>query len=304
MSSLLELYVKLLSGVLLGFILGRLLPYDVPKKLGEFLFWVGVPLGVIVFLRRADLSGAVWFSPAIAWIATLVGASLAWLWINWQTPHWTRPFQGSFMFASMFGNTGYLGYPVILTLVGEKYFGYALFYDLFCTTLGAYGLGGMIAAIFGQEKHTTRPPFWTIFKQPIWWAFAFGMWFRQFQFSPSVEATLQGFGWFVVSLSLVLIGMRLSYLKALGNWRSASVSLGIKMLFVPLLFGLLLGQIGITGGVLLVFVLQIAMPPAFATLVVAETYDLDRELAVTAIAMGSLSLLILLPFWMVLFGNG
>ncbi|MDB9311562.1 AEC family transporter [Spirulina sp. CS-785/01] len=302
MSSLLELYLKLLSGVFLGLILGRFLSYRVPQKLGEFLFWVGVPLGVIVFLRRADLSGAVWFSPVIAWVATLLGAGLAWLWIHWKTPHWTRPFQGSFMFASMFGNTGYLGYPVILTLVGEKYFGYALFYDLFCTTLGAYGLGGMIAAIFGQEKQASRPPFWTIFKQPIWWAFAFGLWFRQFQFSPPVEATLQGVGWFVVSLSLVLIGMRLSYLKALGNWRSASVSLGIKMLLVPLLFGVILGQVGMTGGVLLVFVLQIAMPPAFATLVVAETYDLDRELAVTAIAMGSLSLLILLPVWMVLFG--
>jgi predicted permease len=51
----------------------------------------------------------------------------------------------------------------------------------------------------------------------------------------------------------------------------------------------------------LALVLQIAMPPAFATLVVSEAYDLDRELAVTAIALGSLSLLLTLPLWLLLF---
>jgi predicted permease len=30
-----------------------------------------------------------------------------------------------------------------------------------------------------------------------------------------------------------------------------------------------------------------AMPPAFATLVIAEVYNLDRNLAVTALAVGS-----------------
>jgi predicted permease len=44
-----------------------------------------------------------------------------------------------------------------------------------------------------------------------------------------------------------------------------------------------------------------AMPPAFATLVISEAYDLDRELAVTAIATGSLTLLLTLPLWLWLF---
>ncbi len=49
--------------------------------------------------------------------------------------------------------------------------------------------------------------------------------------------------------------------------------------------------------------LQMAMPPAFATLVLAETYNLDRDLAVTAIAIGSTALLFTLPIWLLLFSN-
>jgi len=61
--------------------------------------------------------------------------------------------------------------------------------------------------------------------------------------------------------------------------------------------------LGINGVTRLVLVLQTAMPPAFATLVIAEAYDLDRDLAVTALAVGTIGILFLLPVWIYLFGS-
>jgi predicted permease len=52
----------------------------------------------------------------------------------------------------------------------------------------------------------------------------------------------------------------------------------------------------------LALVLQMGMPPAFATVVFAEAYGLDRELAVTTLVFGCLALLVLLPLWVLLFG--
>jgi predicted permease len=40
------------------------------------------------------------------------------------------------------------------------------------------------------------------------------------------------------------------------------------------------------------------MPSAFANLVLAETYDLDRDLAVTCVGLSSASLLVTLPLWL------
>jgi hypothetical protein len=117
------------------------------------------------------------------------------------------------------------------------------------------------------------------------------------------ERGLQGLAWSAIALSLVLIGMRLSQLNSWNRLKQASVSLFIKMLFVPLVLGIGLFELGITGAPQLVIVLQAAMPPAFATLVLAEVYELDRELTVTALAVGSTGLLLTLPIWLLLFSR-
>jgi predicted permease len=316
---LIKLYIQLGAGVLLGWVLGRFLPKRVSTFIGQFLFWIGVPISIITFLRRADLSGAIWIAPVAAWVGIFLGAGLAWSWIQGQilktqsnaynnlsgvsSVSWSKPEQGSFLLSAMVGNTGYLGYPVTLALVGEKYFGWALFYDLLGTTIGAYGLGVILAARFGKQASSSGQLVRAILHNPALWSLGFGLIFRHIPLPGLVEQGLQGLAWGAIALSLILIGMRLSQLNSWRHLRQASVSLGIKMLLVPLVLGLVLLQLGITGTPQLVIVLQMAMPPAFATLVLAEVFDLERDLAVTALAVGSTGLLLTLPVWLLLFGR-
>lgn len=316
---LIKLYIQLGGGILLGWVLGRLLPKRVPTLMGQFLFWIGVPVSIITFLRRADISGAIWIAPVMAWAAIFLGVGLAWSWIQGQTINrrgnadnkssrkaidsWSKPAQGSFLLSAMVGNTGYLGYPVTLALVGEKYFGWALFYDLLGTTIGAYGLGVVLAVRFGKEAKSSWQLVRAMLYNPALWSLGFGLVFRQISLPELVEQGLQKFAWGAIALSLLLIGMRLSQLNSWNRLRQAWVSLGIKMLLVPLVLGIVLLQLGITGSPQLVIVLQMAMPPAFATLVLAEVFDLERDLAVTTLAVGSIGLLLTLPVWLLLFGR-
>lgn len=311
MTKILELYVPLVGLVLFGLLLGSKLPSDLHGYLGQFLFWLGVPISITAFLRRADLSGPIWIAPVFAWVAILLGAGLAWAWINWQAylkktvpkPSWSQPIQGSFLLAAMVGNTGYLGYPVTLAFVGTQYFAFALFYDLLGTTLGAYGLGVALAARFGRGAQSHQQLAQAILINPALWSFGFGLGFRQIPLPRSAELILHWLAWTIVALSLVLIGMRLSQLNSWHSLPRASISLGIKMLLVPLILGSSLSLFGVTGPPQMVIVLQMAMPPAFATLVLAEAYNLDRDLAVTALAVGSAGLLVTLPVWLWLFGS-
>ncbi len=351
---LLALYTQLVGLVLLGFILGDKLPKRTPIYLGQFLFWIGVPISIMAFLRQTELSGAIWIAPLFAWLAILLGAGLAWAWINLgggageageaggqrgrgaeeqkensslcafaslrdQNPKskiqnspspqplapspstWSQPTQGSFLLAAMVGNTGYIGYPVTLAVLGTKYFGWALFYDLLGTTLGAYGLGVVLGARFSKDVKSNWQLAQAILINPALWSFSLGLVFRQLALPNLLELSLQKLGWTIVFLSLVLIGMRLRQLNSWHSLPKASISLGIKMLLVPLILGSILPIFGITGAPQLVIVLQMAMPPAFATLVIAEAYNLDRNLAVTAIAVGSIGLLLTLPIWLTLF---
>jgi len=305
LTKLLELYIKLVGLILLGFILGRKLPATSGSTLGKFLFWVGGPISVVGFLHKADLSAQVWIAPAIAYLAIFLGAGLAWLKIKSET-HFTssipqKPTQGSLILAAMLGNTGYLGFPVTLALVGKEYFAWALFYDLLGSLLGSYGLGIGLAAYFGDSIQSNQQIFRALIMNPGWWSFGFGLLFRQVHLSSVGESGLEIAAWMAIALSLILIGIRLSSLKSLHNLPQASGSLAIKMLIVPLILGSCLHFFGITGSAAKVMILQMAMPPAFSTLIICEIFHLDRDLTVTALALGVFILLLTLPFWLWLF---
>ncbi|HEY9662084.1 MAG TPA: AEC family transporter, partial [Allocoleopsis sp.] len=339
LESLLKLYIPLILWVGLGLILGRVLPPQIPLRLGKFLFWVGVPIGIMIFLRQADLSGSVWLAPLVSWIAVLLGAGLAGLWIKAQVTLAARSHeltrshalqgeqagqspkllprlvqglepqqlcrsqsQGSFLLSTMVGNTGYLGYPIILALIGPQYFGWAIFYDTLGSTLAAYGLGVMLATYFGKtpEKRTTNRSqlLQALIKNPAFWSFWLGLGWHDFPLPEPLDQHLIFVAWSVVALSLLLLGIRLSQLASWHKIQHAIASLSIKMLLIPLLIGCGLRIAGMTGSPLLVLVLQAGMPPAFATLVITEAFDLDRDLTVTTLAIGTTVILFTLPLWL------
>ncbi|MTJ55409.1 AEC family transporter [Anabaena sp. UHCC 0253] len=305
MINLLELYVKLVGLILIGFILGRKLPSYASTYVGQFLFWLGVPISIIGFLIRTDLSGQIWIAPIIAHLAIFLGAFLAWLKIKAQA-YFTQSVpqkstQGSLILAAMVGNTGFLGFPITLAIVGKEYFAWALFYDMLGSLFGAYGLGVFLAAKFGSNIQSHIQTAKVIFINPALWSFGFGLLLRQVALPSTVVFSLEKLAWGAVALSLMLIGMRLSQLKSWRKVPQAGSSIFIKMLLVPMILGSTLSLFGVTGNAAQVIVLQMAMPPALATLVIAETFDLDRDLAVTALAMGIVVLLVTLPVWLWLF---
>lgn len=305
---LFEIYIKLISPVILGLFLGSKLSLIIIDRLGKFLYWVGVPLGIFAFLRRADLSGLVWIAPVFAWIAIILGAILALIWMKIEnlccldSPLcFNKSTKGSFLLASMAGNTGYLGFPIILTLVGEKYFGWAIFYDLLGSTLGSYGLGVFLISLFNKKIQSNWQIVLVGLRNPALLSLGLGLLFQKIPFPEIVELGLQAFAWIIIILSLILIGIRLSKLNSWRSLRLASISVVIKMLLVPIIVGIIIfqllaiPQLGLTDSSRLVIILQAAMPPAFSTLLIAEAYYLDRELSVTAIVIGLSTLLFTLP---------
>ena len=327
---LVRLYLPIGAAIVLGALISFLLGLpivrrrfkqppnrEIPAYLGKFLFMVGVPLSIINFLHRADLSGSVLLAPVVAWVAILMAFLCSRIWIRPDQSNWSRASQGSFSLASMLGNTGYIGFPVILLLpqLGPDYFGWALFYDVLGTLLGAYVLGVILAARFGSRRRSGKPswqpdrsgestPFkrgamlQEVLKNPTILAFGLGLALRPVPWPTLLDISLNGFAWLMVMLSLVLMGMRLQQLSSWRNLKPASIAVGIKMILIPLLVGMALTSLDFAGPPRLVMVLQAGMPCAFATLVLAETYNLDRDLAVTSVGLSSALLLVTLPLWL------
>lgn len=325
---ILRLYLNLIGWALVGFLLGRKLPPKTSKYLGQFLYWVGVPVGIVAFMRGAKISGYIWVAPIAGWIAMLVGAIFARLWIELEISDertkaiasgidapedapdqptfetaWDRPTQGSFLLAMMVGNTSYLGFPVVLSLIGPEYFLWAVLYNTLATSPGLHGIGYGIASYFGNNS-TNQPrkgilP--VILGNPALWSFGFGFLFRNVPLPELAERSLKLSAWGVVTLSIIMIGFQLSYLGAVREFGRASICLAIKMVVVPLVVGTGLMFFGVTGWPRLAIVLQMGMPPSIATVIYATAYGLDRDLSVATVAFGSVGLLLTLPVWLWLF---
>lgn len=305
------------AGMGLGWLVVRLdrfrgaqanLHQHLPQALGKGLFWVGLPLSVVGFMGRIDLDGHLYLAPLVAWLAILLGWCCSRLWIGLQSQVWSRSQRISFSLAAMLGNTGFIGYPVVLLLpqLGLSVFGWALFYDALGTLPGSYGLGPILASRQEHRSPAGGGQCWgqglgQISRNPMIWAFSLGLVLKQVGLPAWLTSCLYAVAWLVVGLSLLLMGLRIQQLTSPRHVPTAAVAIAIKMLLVPMLLGLGLTALGIDGAIRLTMIVQAGMPSAFANLILAEAYDLDRDLSVTCVGLSSLSLLITLPLWLWIF---
>jgi malate permease and related proteins len=342
---------QLVTGVLwtsLGLISFRFLPASFPKHLGQTLYWVGVPLQVLVLARHSNLSQALWFPSAVTITVLLLGLGLALLSLQglkyvsafflnlvkrrantYQAPEsrfgkllalklkiaslskffqqiWPshRSGQGSFVLASMLGNTGFVGLAIAPSFVNQTYLGWVVIYGVANNLLGSYGLGVVLASHFGesQEKQNWLTKLRVLLCVPTLWAFGIGCLSRPIHFTQFIEMGLSNALWAVIPSSFLLIGMQLSKLKGgVKGLQAALLPAIIKMLVLPCLAGIGLTGLGVAGDARLALVLMAGMPTAFANLILAEQYELDRQLAAGCILISTLGLPIAIPLWVKLF---
>ena len=116
-----------------------------------------------------------------------------------------------------------------------------------------------------------------------------------------VESGLHACIRLVIPGAFVLMGMRLSQIK---GWKSFKIGLlpaVLKVVVMPGLLGIALTLLGFTGDPRLALVLMSGMPSAFAGLILAEEYNLDREITASSIVITTGLLLLMIPIWLVLY---
>jgi predicted permease len=346
--SLLQAYLPLLVWPSVGLLLFRVLPDDFPRRLGRFLYWVGIPLEIFALAHQTDFSQNTGLAPLFTIMALGIGLGLAfvalWLlvWCEATSPpaalsvsedaeKLTTPItgerpmsaasgvtneppftwadksrQGSFVLSSMISNTGFVGLAIVPALVSPAYLGWVVFYSVTHNLVGTYGVGVFIASWFGRGFHAQSR--WQqvrdVVTVPSLWAFLLGYGSHRWSFVPLAETLLQRSVWFVIPLALLLMGMRLSQLKGWDSLKRAVVPAVLKMLILPGLVGGVAIAAHLPAEACLVLVLMSGMPSAFAGLILAEEYELDRDLIASSIALSTAALLITIPLWLGLFAGG
>jgi malate permease and related proteins len=312
--ALFHAYESLFIWIGLGVLLFRILPNQVPRLLGRSLFWVGMPVEIFALARRTDFSKLVWLAPT-ATVCTLfigLGFALSFLKLSQRWPQdWlglqSETHNGSFVLSSMLGNTGFVGLAIAASILNPDNLGLAAFFTVMHNALGLYGMGVLVADHFGEraeEHESSHRPWWksllAVVKVPSLWAFLLGASTQSVVFSEVAEVSLQKSIWVVIPCGFLLMGMRLSQLKNLRSLACGLVPAVIKVVLMPTMIALITPLLGIVGEPRLALVLMAGTPTALTALVLAEEYNLDRELIASSIALSMLALIPLVPLWLAL----
>lgn len=229
-------------------------------------------------------------------------AAPVWKSLRSWIPPLDRAHQGTFIIASMLGNTGFVGLGIIPALLKAGDMSWAVFFSVTQNLIGTYGVGVLLASHYGRPQQPNHS--WRLLRDlltvPSLWSFAIGYFTQSVPFPNFVETTIDSSLLFVIPASFLLMGMRLSQLQGLQTLQTALLPVVLKVMLLPGLVAIGTTLLGLSGDPRLSLVLMAGMPSAFASLILAEEYDLDRELAASSIALSTIVLLLMVPVWLAL----
>jgi len=316
--TLFKAYTPLFTWIGLGLILSRFSSDKLAKWLGQSLYWVGVPLQLLILARHTNTTNG-GLIPVLGLAVLLLSLVLALLtWWFWQWFNKIKAEQksvevstslkkaslGSFILATILGNTGFVGLTLTQVLTGPENNDSAVLFSVTNNVVGTYGIAVLIASYFGQRA--TENHWWIQLRDiatvPSLWTFFIGLNTQFVQLPAVIESGLDQAVWVVIALALLLVGLRLGTIKEYQNLNIAIIASILKVLIIPLLVGLGATYAGMIGEQRLVLVLMSGTPTGLSVLILAEVYDLDRNLLASSIALTFIGLFLVLPLWLIWFG--
>jgi predicted permease len=265
-----------------------------------------IPFVVFFNLARTDINADEAGGLVIGWVAILAAAGLAWL-AGSRLLGLSRPATGSLITATLVPNSGYLGYPLVLSLLGSDALGEAVVYDIVVPApsllLLGFGAGAAFGTKAGEGFRDRVIAFFT--KNPPLYAAIAGL-IAPDALAPDVLVDIsRGFVIALLPIGFFAVGAVLAEeveekRVELGSPFDPPVGAAIvlRLLIAPgLLLLLSLPFIDLPGP----YLLLAAMPCGINTLIVAHVYGLDSKLAAQAVAwttaIAIVAVLIAEPIW-------
>jgi predicted permease len=252
-----------------------------------------MPAFIFLSVHKQSLNSAMIKAPIVGIMMEMVVLGLAYA--AARALKLDRPTTGGLMLVAAFGNTGFLGYPMVAAAFPHdgRAMPTAVMFDEFAMSMILNTVGVAVAACFAGKRFEWSSTL-EFLKTPLFASAVIAMALRTIYVPPVILRTLGFLAAGTVPLAMISIGLSLSA-RSLKKYPSAlGVGFLLKMIALPLLMYIALPHFGITGTVKQVAVLESAVPTAVISGVIAGRYGASEEFVAAAIfAMTLLSVAIL-----------
>ena len=264
----------------MGFFIGKVRPFA-SEKISISLIKFGIPVSVMGLLLKAGINIDLINSALLAFITIVFFITT----INYIPPLKNIYPNYSLQLAGLIGNTSFLGIPIAIALLPTETINFTIGFDL-GTTLFSWIFGPYLL-----QKTSTNYSFlnfrkliFSIFNSPasrgiigVLIIYLFGL-----------ENIMKDFLWIparlVIFLAIIVVGARLGIItnskKVLFEFKEKiKYSLFLKIFILPIFVYMICRILNFEGIETTALVLQAGTPSAISTILMAEAYKKQRELA-------------------------
>lgn len=275
---------------------GRL-PDTATKAFGGWVLNVALPAAALHSLRGVELKDDWWLAAATPWF----GAVLA---IAVMVPlcrmlGWSGKRAGALILVGGWGNTSFVGLPMIAAFAGSQWLGLGIVIDLFGSYLALSTLGLAVAAVAGAGHFDLRAVVRRVATFPPFLAILVAFATNHLDRPDWLDELIAGLAGTLTPIALAAVGFALRLDGLAGRAGPLCVGLLFRLGIAPLagvLLYLALGQAG--DPVAKVAMLEMAMPPMLGASIIAMENDLEPDLVALLIGLGvPLSLLTAWGWW-------
>ena len=294
---------ELIPCLLIGYLLGRF-KENLSLTISRPLISYGIPISLMGILLKSRLELPLIESAALALVA--IGFLMT---ILNRLPSVNNLIQNrTLQLGSAFGNTGYFGIPVSLALLPDHALIYSIGFDL-GATLVIWSLGPIL--LTDPSKVLSSNRYWKNFIKGIFSSPAVkGLIGALIIHSSPWDEQITDLLWIpsrvVIVLALVIVGMRLSWLRKANLSRIKNQITSIKNALIMKLVGLPVIMLIISSAIRLpsvmreALVLQAAAPTAISILLISQAASRDEKEATSLVVFSTITALISIPAWLLI----
>ena len=285
MSNLILLFVCLIIGIVLK--KSKIIPENFHTSLNAFVINISLSAFSLYYISKIELNSSVIYPVLVVWIgifaAILFFAGLG------KIFGWKSSLIGALIMCAGFGNTSFVGIPLIQAMYGEEGLKTVMLVDQpGFVALSTVGI--LVANFYSGSKDSLLKHLSKILKFPPFIAFVIALLLNVFsiEIPKDFDEVLMKLGATTVPLALVSVGSQM-------QWKKIEKKEGFH-LFIGLLFKLVLLPLLIlviykyifhqSGDVIEICILEAAMAPMITAAIIASAHDLEPKFCNLMVAVG------------------
>jgi len=303
------LFISLIIIVFLGYLLkhekiGFLKPEDV-SYLNIIVVNITLPCLIFVNLISSatpSLFGELTILPIVALIAGTICAIIAYIILTVLKVD--KKSKWSFLVAVTFGQSAFLGFPLVLGTYGQDQLVRAIFFDI-SSYIMFTALSVVLLMVFGEGLKKSIKKIITL---PILWGIIFGIVFaiKGIQIGDILFNTLNFLGQATIPLSMLILGLSLDFTSLIKNYKISSIMAFLKIIIFPTICAIFILLLHATGYNFLnyhISVIEAIVPCGLLTLVLSINYNLNSKITSDTVFLSTLISFITIPIMLVILNN-